>query len=86
MATFSVDMGFVVSVGDTKDDIRLQFAGAEGYYYTQSAAERDRCGVTIGAGLNMPMDDNISLFLSGDAILRGDSRELNANFGVQCTF
>ena len=85
-ATFSADMGIVASVGDTKEDIRLQFAGAKGYQYTQSAADRKRYGFTIGAGLNMPMDDNVSLFISGDAILRGDSYELNANFGVQCTF
>jgi len=85
-ATFSVDLGVVASIGDTQEDIQLQFAGAKGYQYIQSAAERERWGFTVGAGLNIPMDENVSLFISGNAILRGDSNELNANLGVQCTF
>lgn len=85
-ASFSAHAGLVMSVGDTAENIRLHFAGAPNCRYIQSAADRERLGYTVGAGLNVPLDKNISLFVSGSAILRGDSHELNANVGMQFGF
>ena len=66
--------------------MHLRFAGARKHGYTQSGAERDRWGYNLGATLHLPISETAAVNMGGEAILRGDSNEWNANVGVQYAF
>ena len=83
---FTVQGGVTTSVGDISTDMELYFADAPGCRYTQSSAARNRWGYNIGANLHLPINTTTAFYVGGEAILRGDSREWNANAGVQVAF
>ena len=85
-ATFSCEAGVVVSVGDTTADTMMHFAGVPGIGFLQSSSDRDRVGGTVGFGLDIPMNDRISIGVGGRAVMRGDSHELNGNIGIRMNF
>ncbi len=83
-ALFSAHVGTSASVGDTDSTLYLHHAGSPRYGF--NAAERNRWSLSIGAGLDIPLNERTSLYGSLDANLRGDSGSLDAQLGVQVAF
>ena len=85
-ANFTLQAGVTASLGDTGCDMNMRFAGARKHGFTQSGADRDRWGYNLGATLHLPISETAAVNMGGEAILRGDSNEWNANVGVQYAF
>ena len=80
---FSVQTGAVGSVGDVNPAARLDL---NGYDYRQECATRDRWGWEIGAGLDVPVSGNVSLFGTAEGIIRSDSHSFDGQIGMRVTF
>ena len=85
-ATLSVQGGLEVDFGDTESEVEMNFEGARGHSFRQSGAERDTFGYNLGASLHLPVSTKAAIYASGDAVLRGNSYEVNANVGLQMAF
>ncbi len=85
-ATAELHAGITASVGDTTSDLRMHFAGAPGHSFEQSSAARNRWGMNLGAGVNVPVSQFTSLYANAEALLRGDSSSLDAQLGVHVNF
>ena len=85
-ATWYAQLGVVVSMGKTDCDMDCNFVGTPDTVFTIKAAERDRVGLDLGTGITIPVKDNWAIFANGEAILRGDSHNINAQIGVQVAF
>ena len=85
-ATWYAQLGVVVSMGKTDCDMDCNFVGTPDTVFTIKAAERDRVGLDLGTGITIPVKDNWTIFANGEAILRGDSHNINAQIGVQVAF
>ena len=85
-ATLSVQGGLEVDFGDTESEVEMNFEGARGHSFRQSGAERDTFGYNMGASLHLPVSTKAAIYASGDAVLRGNSYEVNANVGLQMAF
>ena len=85
-ATLSLQAGLEYKLGDTESEVEMNFSGAGSHSFRQSGSKRDSFGYNVGASLHMPVSARAAIYASGDAVLRGDSREVNANVGVQLAF
>lgn len=85
-ATLSVQGGLEFDFGDTESEVEMNFDGARSHRFRQSGAERDTFGYNLGASLHLPVSAKAAIYASGDAVLRGDSYEVNANVGLQMAF
>ena len=85
-ATLSLQAGVEASFGDTDSEVEMNFSGARGNGFKQSGTKRDTFGYNLGASLHVPVSARAAVYASGDAVLRGDSSEVNANLGVQVAF
>ena len=82
-ATLSLQAGLEYKLGDTESEVEMNFIGAGSHSFRQSGSKRDSFGYNVGASLHMPVSARAAIYASGDAVLRGDSREVNANVGLQ---
>lgn len=80
---FSIQTGAVGSVGDVNPAAKLSL---DGYNYRQSCATRDRWGWEIGAGVDVPVSNNVSLFGTAEGIIRGDSHSFDGQIGMRMSF
>ena len=80
---FSLQTGATGSVGDVNPAVRMSM---NGYDYRQECAGRDRWGWEIGAGVDVPLTESISLFGTAETIIRGDSHTFDAQVGMRVTF
>ena len=85
-ATLSLQGGLEFDFGDTESEVEMNFEGARSHRFRQSGAERDTFGYNLGASLHLPVSAKAAIYASGDAVLRGDSYEVNANVGLQMAF
>ncbi|MBP3499950.1 MAG: hypothetical protein J6J97_07675, partial [Akkermansia sp.] len=85
-ATLSLQGGLELDFGDTESEVEMNFEGARSHSFRQSGAERDTFGYNLGASLHLPVSAKAAIYASGDAVLRGDSYEVNANVGLQMAF
>ncbi len=85
-ATLSLQGGLELDFGDTESEVEMNFEGARSHRFRQSGAERDTFGYNLGASLHLPVSAKAAIYASGDAVLRGDSYEVNANVGLQMAF
>ena len=85
-ATLSLQAGVEASLGDTDSEVEVNFSGARRNGFKQSGTRRDTFGYNLGASLHVPVSARSAVYASGDAVLRGDSSEVNANVGVQLAF
>ncbi len=85
-ATLSLQGGLELDFGDTDSEVEMNFEGARARSFRQSGAERDTFGYNLGASLHLPVSAKAAIYASGDAVLRGDSYEVNANVGLQMAF
>ena len=85
-ATWYAQLGVTVSMGQRDCDMDCNFVGAPDAPFTIYAAKRDRVGLDLGAGITIPVTDRWAVFANGEAILRGDSHNINAQIGVQVAF
>ncbi len=85
-ATFELHAGVTASVGDTTSDLRMHFAGAPGYAFEQSSADRERWGMNLGAGLTVPVTRFTSVYATAEALFRGDSSSFDAQLGIHMNF
>ena len=85
-ATLSLQGGLELDFGDTDSEVEMNFEGARSHSFRQSGAERDTFGYNLGASLHLPVSAKAAIYASGDAVLRGDSYEVNANVGLQMAF
>lgn len=83
---FTLQGGVVASLGDTNADATVHFAGAPGYAFKQSAAERNRWGYSVGASVNLPVSASTAVFGTAEAVLRNDSYTVDAQVGVKMAF
>ena len=80
---FTVQTGAIGSVGDVNPAVKMRY---EGYHYRQECAQRDRWGWEIGAGLEVPVSNNVSFFGTAEGIIRGDSNSFDAQVGMRVAF
>lgn len=80
---FSIQTGAVGSVGDVSPSARGSLDGAE---IRQGIGSRDRWGWEIGAGLDVPVTENLSMFGTAEGIIRGDSYAFDAQLGMRMAF
>ena len=85
-ATLSLQAGLEYKLGDTESEVEMSFSGARSHTFRQSGSKRDCFGYNVGASLHVPVSARAAVYASGDAVLRGDSSEVNANLGVQLAF
>ena len=85
-ATLSLQAGVEARLGDTDSEVEVNFSGARSHSFRQSGSKRDSFGYNVGASLHVPVSARAAIYASGDAVLRGDSSEVNANVGVQLAF
>ena len=85
-ATLSLQAGVEYKLGDTESEVEMSFSGARRNGFKQSGTKRDTFGYNLGASLHVPVSARAAVYASGDAVLRGDSSEVNANVGVQLAF
>ena len=85
-ATLSLQAGVEYKLGDTESEVEVNFSGARRNGFKQSGTKRDIFGYNLGASLHVPVSARAAVYASGDAVLRGDSSEVNANLGVQVAF
>lgn len=85
-ATWYFQAGVTVSLGQRDCDMECNFVGAPDAPFTIYAAKRDRVGLDLGAGITVPVTERCAIFANGEAILRGDSHNINAQIGVQVAF
>ncbi len=85
-ATWYAQLGVTVSLGQRDCDMECNFVGAPNTPFTIYAAKRDRVGLNLGTGITIPVTERCAIFANGEAILRGDSHNINAQIGVQVAF
>ena len=85
-ATWYAQLGVNVTAGDVDSDLECNFVGSPDQHFAVSAAERDRVGLDLGTGITIPVTESCAIYANGEAILRGDSHNINAQLGVQVAF
>ena len=71
------------SIGDIKSGVDMNLGG---YGYCQESATRNRWGWNIGAGVDVPVRTNVSVYGTAEAVLRGDSNSVDGQIGVKVSF
>ncbi|MBP3499332.1 MAG: autotransporter outer membrane beta-barrel domain-containing protein [Akkermansia sp.] len=79
----SLQTGAVGSVGNVNPAAKFT---VDGESYRQSCATRDRWGWEIGAGLDIPITENLALFGTAEGIIRSDSYAFDAQLGMKMAF
>lgn len=80
---FSVQTGAIGSVGDVNPGVDMSL---NGYGYRQDCASRERWGWEIGAGIDVPVSQSVSVFGTAEGIIRSDSSTFDAQVGVKVAF
>ena len=80
---FTVQAGVTASIGDIKSNADMDI---NGFGYTQKSATRDRWGWNLGAGVDVPVRTNVSVYGAAEAVLRGDSNSVDGQIGVKVSF
>ena len=80
---FTVQAGVTASIGDIKSNADMDI---NGFGYTQKSATRDRWGWNMGAGVDVPVRTNVSVYGAAEAVLRGDSNSVDGQIGVKVSF
>lgn len=83
VGVFTVQTGVTASIGDVKSGLDLSM---DGYSYRQESASRNRWGWNVGAGVDVPVRANVSVYVTADAVLRGDSSSVDGQVGVRVSF
>lgn len=79
----SLQTGAVGSVGNVNPSAKFT---VDGESYRQNCSTRDRWGWEIGAGLDMPITENLALFGTAEGIIRSDSYAFDAQLGMKMAF
>ena len=80
---FSAQTGVTASIGDIKSGVDMNI---NGYGYRQESATRNRWGWNLGAGVDVPVRTNMSVYGAVDAVMRGDSNSVDGQIGVKVSF
>lgn len=80
---FTIQTGAVGSVGNVNPDAKLT---VDGEAFRQGCASRDRWGWEIGAGIDLPVTENLALFGTAEGIIRSDSYAFDAQLGMKMAF
>ena len=80
---FTVQSGVTASIGDVKSGVDMSIGG---YGYRQESATRNRWGWNLGAGVDVPVRSNVSVYGAADAVMRGDSTSVDGQIGVKVSF
>ena len=80
---FTAQAGVSASIGDIKSGVDMDI---NGYGYRQESATRNRWGWTLGAGVDVPVRTNVSVYGAAEAVLRGDSNSVDGQIGVKVSF
>lgn len=80
---FTAQTGVTASIGDVKSGVDMSIGG---YGYRQESATRNRWGWNLGAGVDVPVRSNISVYGGVDAVIRGDSSSVDGQIGVKVSF
>lgn len=80
---FTAQTGVTASIGDIKSGVDMSI---NGYGYRQESATRNRWGWNLGAGVDVPVRTNVSIYGTVDAVLRGDSSSVDGQIGVRVSF
>ena len=59
--TFTIQTGVTASVGDVTSGVNMSM---NGYTYRQESATRDRWSRNLGAGVDIPVSNNVNFILS----------------------
>ena len=80
---FSAQTGVTASIGDIKSGVDMNI---NGFGYRQESATRNRWGWNLGAGVDVPVRTNMSVYGAVDAVMRGDSNSVDGQVGVKVSF
>ena len=80
---FTAQTGVTASIGDIKSGVDMSLGG---YGYRQESATRNRWGWNLGAGVDVPVRTNVSVYGTAEAVLRGDSNSVDGQVGVKVSF
>ena len=80
---FTAQTGVTASIGDIKSGVDMSLGG---YGYRQESATRNRWGWNLGAGVDVPVRSNVSVYGTAEAVLRGDSNSVDGQVGVKVSF
>ncbi|MBE6415063.1 MAG: autotransporter outer membrane beta-barrel domain-containing protein [Akkermansiaceae bacterium] len=80
---FTAQTGVTASIGDIKSGVDMNLGG---YGYRQESATRNRWGWNLGAGVDVPVRSNVSVYGTAEAVLRGDSNSVDGQIGVKVSF
>ncbi len=80
---FTAQTGVTASIGDIKSGVDMSL---DGYGYRQESATRNRWGWNLGAGVDVPVRTNVSVYGAAEAVLRGDSSSVDGQVGVKVSF
>ena len=80
---FTAQTGVTASIGDIKSGVDMSLGG---YGYRQESATRNRWGWNLGAGVDVPVRTNVSIYGTAEAVLRGDSNSVDGQVGVKVSF
>lgn len=80
---FTAQTGVTASIGDIKSGVDMNLGG---YGYRQESATRNRWGWNLGAGVDVPVRTNVSVYGTAEAVLRGDSNSVDGQIGVKVSF
>lgn len=80
---FSAQTGVTASIGDIKSGMDMSLGG---FSYRQESATRNRWGWNMGAGVDVPVRNNVSVYGMAETVLRGDSYNLDGQIGVKVSF
>ncbi len=80
---FTAQTGVTASIGDIKSGVDMSL---DGYGYRQESATRNRWGWNLGAGVDVPVRTNVSIYGTAEAVLRGDSSSVDGQVGVKVSF
>jgi len=80
---FTAQAGATGTLGDVDSQAEMSL---NGFRYSQEGATRDRWGWTIGAGVDVPVRSNVSVFGTVDTVVRGDYTSVDGQVGVKMSF
>ncbi|MBP3498895.1 MAG: autotransporter domain-containing protein [Akkermansia sp.] len=80
---FTAQAGVTASIGDIKSGVDMDI---NGFGYRQESATRNRWGWNLGAGVDVPVRTNMSIYGTAEAVLRGDSSSVDGQVGVKVAF
>lgn len=85
-ASFEVTALVTGEVGDQGAPVKASFLGTPGHSYKLDPASSSRIGFLIGAGLNVPVSNSVSVFGGGTFEVRSETSDVSGNIGVRYSF